>query len=146
MFIIIHKTIDIIAEMKQSGILIFWWRNHPSTSYVAATFHQTIGQCAHQSLSNTATTELDMIPQGLRVNAGLHIAKGHKSAIQHSWVYQAINQSAKPTQFKDQSTAYMQQTMPLMALWWRHRQPDDIPNQQVKHSSSHKTTQSCSWP
>ena len=41
-------------------------RNHPATSYVAATFHPTIGQRAHQYLSNTATPELGMIPQGIR--------------------------------------------------------------------------------
>ena len=32
------------------------------TNYVTATFHPTIGQCAHQSLSSTATPELGMIP------------------------------------------------------------------------------------
>ena len=48
---------------------------HPATSYVAAMFHPTIGQHAHQSLSNTATPKMGMIPQGIRVNAGLHIAK-----------------------------------------------------------------------
>ena len=52
-------------------------KNSPATSYVAATFHPTIGQLAHQSLSNAATPELGMIPQGLRGQiAGLHIAKG----------------------------------------------------------------------
>ena len=50
---------------------------NPTTSYVTATFHPTIGQRAHQSLSNTATPELGMIPQGIRVNVGLHIAEGH---------------------------------------------------------------------
>ena len=30
----------------------------PATSYVATTFHPTIGHRAHQSLSNTATPEL----------------------------------------------------------------------------------------
>ena len=34
----------------------------PVTSYVVATFHPTIGRCAHQSLSSTATPELGMIP------------------------------------------------------------------------------------
>ena len=34
----------------------------PATSYVAATFHPTIFQHAHQSLSNNATPELGMIP------------------------------------------------------------------------------------
>ena len=34
----------------------------PTTSYVATTFQPNIGQRAHQSLSNTATPELGMIP------------------------------------------------------------------------------------
>ena len=55
-------------------------RNHPATSYITATFHPTIGQRAHQSLSNTSTLELGMIPQGIRVKVGLHIAKVHQSA------------------------------------------------------------------
>ena len=54
-------------------------RTHPVTSYVAATFHTTIGQCAHQYLRKTATPKLGMIPQGIRVETGLHIAKVHKS-------------------------------------------------------------------
>ena len=41
-------------------------RTHPATSYIVATFHPTIGQHAHQSLNNTATPELGMIPQGIR--------------------------------------------------------------------------------
>ena len=53
---------------------------HPATSYIAATFHPTICQHAHQSLSNTATLELGMIPEGVRVKVGFHIAKVHKSA------------------------------------------------------------------
>ena len=38
--------------------------NSPATSYITATFHPTIGQLAHQSLSNAATPELGMIPSG----------------------------------------------------------------------------------
>ena len=34
----------------------------PATSYVTTTFHPTIGQCAHQSLSITTTPNLGMIP------------------------------------------------------------------------------------
>ena len=37
-------------------------KNSFTTSYVAAMFHPTIGQLAHQSLSNAATPELGMIP------------------------------------------------------------------------------------
>ena len=45
-------------------------------AYVAAMFHPTIGQCAHQSLSSTATTELGMIPtRNKGTVAGSHIAK-----------------------------------------------------------------------
>ena len=62
-----------------------------ATSYVAATFHPTIGQRAHQSLSNTATPEMGMIPPRIRVNVGLHIARGHTQPNQHRWVYQAIH-------------------------------------------------------
>ena len=65
--------------MEYSRILILK-RICPTTSYTAATFHPTIGQRDHQSLSNTATLDLGMIPQGIRVKAGLHIAKVHKSA------------------------------------------------------------------
>ena len=50
-------------------------RTHLATSYVAAMFHPTIGQRVHQSLSNTTTPKLGMIPPGIRFNAGLHIAK-----------------------------------------------------------------------
>ena len=42
-------------------------RTHPATSCNAATFHLTIGYRAHQSLSKTATPELGMIPQGIKV-------------------------------------------------------------------------------
>ena len=55
-------------------------RTCPATSYVAVTFHPTIGQHTHQSLSNTNTPELGMIPQGIMVKVSLHIAKVHKSA------------------------------------------------------------------
>ena len=61
---------------------------NPTTSYVAATFHPTIGQLAHQSLSNAATPELGMIPQGLRVNCRLTDSQGDpKQPNQHRWVY-----------------------------------------------------------
>ena len=67
----------------------------PTTSYVAATFYPTIGQCAHQSLSNTATPKLDMIPTRNKGRlACSHIVKGISKFIQakHSWVYQATRE------------------------------------------------------
>ena len=71
-------------------------KNSPATSYVAATFHPTIGQLAHQSLNNAATPELGMIPPRIRFNAGLHITEGHNQPNQHRWVYQAFNK--RPSQ------------------------------------------------
>ena len=64
MFIVIHKK-NIVVEIKYKRILILK-RSWPTTSYVAATFHPTIGRWAHQSLSIIATPELGMIPQGTR--------------------------------------------------------------------------------
>jgi len=64
MFLLIYK-IDTVARIETQEILILK-EACPATNYVAATFHPTIGQCAHQSLSNTATPELGMIPQGIR--------------------------------------------------------------------------------
>ena len=58
-------NINTIAEIKYKGILILK-RSWPATSYVAATFHPTIGLCAHQFLSITTTPELGMIPKGTR--------------------------------------------------------------------------------
>ena len=62
----------------------------PATSYVAAMFHPTIDQCAHQSLSNTATPEMGMIPtRNKGTTTGSHIATYTSKLIQakHSWVY-----------------------------------------------------------
>ena len=72
MFILIHK--QFIEEIKYTRILI-WKRSWSTTSYIVATFHPTIGQCAHQSLSITTTSELGMIPQGTREITGSHIAQ-----------------------------------------------------------------------
>ena len=46
---------------------------------MAAMFHPTIGQRAHQSLSNAATPELGMILQGIRELADWHIAKDNQN-------------------------------------------------------------------
>ena len=53
-----------IDELVKNAYLI---RNSSTTSYIATMFHPTIGQRAHQSLSNNTTPELGMIPQGVRV-------------------------------------------------------------------------------
>ena len=86
-------------------------KNPPATSYVATTFHPTIGQCAHQSLSTTSTPELGMIPQGTKehqapTHSQLHIKPSYAkntfgfitplgkqaNSIRVPWTY-----SAKPT-------------------------------------------------
>ena len=75
-------------------------RNLSATSYVAATFHPTIGQCAHQSLSNTTTPKLGMIPTRIKGTLGnSHIAKDttRTQPSQHSWVYQAIQEMERLT-------------------------------------------------
>ena len=49
-------------QFAEINIEILIFKKHCSaTSYVAATFHPTIGQYAHQYLSNTATPKLGMI-------------------------------------------------------------------------------------
>ena len=62
MFITIYKTIDINCRDEVTSSTYLSMKNSPATSYVAAAFHPTIGQLAHQSLSNAATPELGMIP------------------------------------------------------------------------------------
>ena len=84
MFIVIYQA-NTVAEIKHKEILILRKRC-PATSYVAAMFHPTIGQCAHQSLSNNATPELGMIStRNKGTLGGSHIAKDTQN-------------SAKPTQ------------------------------------------------
>ena len=69
--------------------------SRPATSYVAATFHQTISQRAHQSLSKTTTPELGMIPQGIKNTRRLPQIQGYNKTqpSQHSWVYQTYTGS-----------------------------------------------------
>ena len=56
---------------------------HPATNYVSATFHPTIGQCAHQSLSNIATPKLGMIPtRNKGTTTCSHISKDISKSIQ----------------------------------------------------------------
>ena len=81
----IHQSANINAEMKQSIILILN-RIRPATSYVTATFHPTIGQCTHQSLSNIATLELEMI------------SSRNKGIVEDSYINKVQQNSSKPTQ------------------------------------------------
>ena len=118
MFIITHwhQYINCRDEVTSSTYLSM--KNSPATNYVVAMFHPTIGQCAHQSLSNAATLELGMIPPRIRVNAGLHIARGHnRQPTQLGFLgHQQIGQAStvrRPT------TAYTQPNNPFTALWRR---------------------------
>ena len=89
MFIMIINR-KMIAEGKWARSLILW-RSQSATSYVTATFHPTIGQCAHQSHSINATPKLGMIPQGTREIIGSHIAQNQN----------IHNQSNSPLGFTD---------------------------------------------
>ena len=84
-------------------------------SYVTATFHPTIGQLAHQSLSNAATPELGMIPPRIRVDAGLHIARGHTQQTNTARFIRPSTTSQAST-VRRPTTAYMQQNHPFTAL------------------------------
>ena len=64
---------------QQTYLLV---KNSSATSYVTATFHPTIGQRAHQSLSNAATPELGMIPPRIRFICRLTHSQGTQSANQ----------------------------------------------------------------
>ena len=68
-------------------------------SYVAAMLHPTIGQCAHQSLSSTATLEMGMIYTRIREHQQAHMQpRIHKiQPSQHKWVYQAANEMDRLT-------------------------------------------------
>ena len=62
-------------------------------------------QCCHPRAGHDSS--------GIRVNCRLaHSQRGHHQPNQHSWVYQAINRSAKPAQSKDQSLNTRSITIP----------------------------------
>ena len=97
MFIIFHQE-NTNAEINKEILILK--EDRPTTIYVAATFHPTIGQCAHQSVSIIATPELGII---LTRNKGTlpdsHIAKDTTKTqpSQQSWVYQAAEELEKMT-------------------------------------------------
>ena len=55
-----YNAINTIAEINIDKNT-YLEKNLSHNNYVVATFHPTIGQCTHQSLSSTATFELGMI-------------------------------------------------------------------------------------
>ena len=93
-FIFIYKQVQL--QGLKHKIYLSLSNTYPATIYVAATFHPTIGQCAHQSLSNTATPELGMIsPRNKEHQQATKIQEyNKKQPSQHSWVYQARNKQA----------------------------------------------------
>ena len=111
---------------------------------MATTFHPTIGQRAHQSLINTATLELGMIPPRIGVNAGLHIARGH-------------TQQTNTAGFNRPSTDWPSQHSPktnhcipvakqsLHNPVKKEKTSRDNPKQKMSTTQVHQTTQSCSW-
>ena len=105
-------------------------------------FHPTIGQRAHQSLSNTATPKLGMIPPRIRVNAGLHIAEGHNRQATPLG-YEAINKPAKPAQSEDQPL-HIAKKQSLHSPMKKEKTTKDNPKQTMSTAQAHKATQSCS--
>ena len=137
MFITFHQE-NIMQELQLQRIMwkrtLILKKSCPATSYVVATFHLTIGQCAHQSLSNTATPELGMISSWSKgILADSYIAKGatklsqantvgfirlqgktnqqmgftgHSTKPSHSWVSQTVHSQAN-IHLKDQSSQQM---------------------------------------
>jgi len=98
MFLLIYK-IDTVARIETQEILILK-EACPATNYVAATFHPTIGQCAHQSLNGTTTPELGMVPtRNKGTLAYSHIAKDTTKTqpSQQSWVYRAAKELERLT-------------------------------------------------
>ena len=58
-------------------------------------FHPTIGKCAHESIDNSATPKLGMIPtKNKETLASSYVAKGISKFTQskQSWVYQAAKE------------------------------------------------------
>ena len=93
MFILIHKHIYSCRDKTNKNTYLE--RACPATNYVTATFHPTIGQYAHQYISNTTTPELGMITtRNKGTLASSHIAKGISKFIQtkHSCVYHDVRE------------------------------------------------------
>ena len=100
---------------------------NPTTSYIAATFHPTIGQLAHQSLSNAATPELGMIPPRIRVNAGLHIARGHTQQTNTTGFIRPSTD--RPSQHSPKTNHCLHAAKPSLHIpVKKQRQPGIIPN------------------
>ena len=94
-----------------------------ATSYIVVTFHPTIGQCAHQSLSNTATPELGMIPtRNKGTLAESHIDKDitRTQPSQHSWVYQATKGMERMTAKLVSSTTELWTPTPDLSWLLKH--------------------------
>ena len=101
----------------------------PATSYVAATFHPTVGQHAHQSISNAATPELVMIPQGLRVNCRFPHNQVDTISNHTQQGLTGPQQLAKPAQSEDQPRPTVA-TQSLHSPVKKEKQPRIIPNKQ----------------
>jgi len=113
MFLLIYK-IDTVARIETQEILILK-EAFRATSYVATTFHPTIGQCAHQSLNDTATPELGMVPtRNKGTLADSHIAKDTTKyqPSQQSWVDRAAKELERLTAKLVSSTTELSTSAP----------------------------------
>ena len=84
-------------------------KNSSATSYVAATFHPTIGQRAHQSFSNAATPVLGMIPPRIRVNYKLPHSQGDTNSKPTQLGFTGFQQTSQASTVQGSTIAYQQQ-------------------------------------
>ena len=90
------------------GKITYLMKTPFATSYVTAMFHPTIGQRAHQSLSNVSTPEMGMIPQGLRVDCRLTHSQGDTLSQTNTVGFTRPSTTGQASTVRRPSIAYMQ--------------------------------------
>ena len=96
MFIIIHKTIDSIARITRSRLLIFLMKSLPRNQLRRCNIppnHRPVCSSISQQHCHRWAGHDSSKDKG---QCRLTHSRGTQSANQHHWVYQAINISAKP--------------------------------------------------
>ena len=123
MFIIIYQANRYSCRKSNTQEILILKGACLATNYVATTFHPTIGQWAHQSLSGTATPEMGMIPtRNMETLEDSHITKDTTKTqpSQHSWVYQAAKELERMTAKLVSSTTELWTPAPDLAWILEH--------------------------
>ena len=127
MFIKIHKTIDSIAEITRSRLLIFFMKSLPCNQlcrYNVPPNHRPACSSISQQHCHPRAGHDSSKDKG---QCRLTHSQGTPSANQHSWVYQALNKLAKPAQSKDQPLHTRNKTT-LHIPVKKQRRPEIIPS------------------